>query len=190
MAPEQLMSEVTFAEAGGSLPELGPLLDGELLPEPKAPVPIRRISYTHDAMIDAIIANPSIAQRDLARLFGYTESWISQVINSDAFQAKLHARKVEIVTPALLESVEKQYEGILGRALELTREKLDRPEVPDNFVLRTLEISSRALGYGGDKGGDRPDPSKAVEKLADLSNNLVGLLRKQRSAVTIDMEDT
>ena len=55
----------------------------------------RRVKYSHDAMIDLIIASPGIQQNTLAIHFGYTVGWISTIMQSDAFQAKLAARKDE-----------------------------------------------------------------------------------------------
>jgi hypothetical protein len=38
---------------------------------------IQKVRYTHDAMIDLIIADPSIHQNHLAKIFGYTASFVS-----------------------------------------------------------------------------------------------------------------
>ena len=34
---------------------------------------IQRVSYTHDALIDMIIANPEVSQGELSKAFGYTQ---------------------------------------------------------------------------------------------------------------------
>lgn len=108
---------------------------------------IKKVRYSHDALVDAIIANPAVRQRDLAALFGYTEGWISQVISSDSFQARLRARKGELVDPEIVASVENQMQGVARQALEVISEKLTASKSPD-LALRALDISSRALGYG------------------------------------------
>ncbi len=38
---------------------------------------LTKINYCHDAMIDMIIRDPHIKQGDLAKYFGYTQSWLS-----------------------------------------------------------------------------------------------------------------
>src|ERR1700688_3901505 len=62
---------------------------------------ICQVRYTHDDMVDTIIANPVITQNELAARYGYTASWISQVITSDAFQARLHERKDQLTDPTI-----------------------------------------------------------------------------------------
>ena len=37
---------------------------------------IKKLSYTHDAMIDHLVANPAISQGQLAGLFGFTQGWV------------------------------------------------------------------------------------------------------------------
>ena len=54
-----------------------------------------RIRYTHEGLIDMIIAEPWVSQNELAMRFGYTAPWISTVMTSDAFLAKLEERKAE-----------------------------------------------------------------------------------------------
>lgn len=108
---------------------------------------VKKVRYSHDAMVDAIIANPAIRQRELAALFGYTEGWVSQVLSSDSFQARLDARKAELVDPEIVKSVDVQLKGVARQALEVVSEKLTASKSPE-LALRALDISTRALGYG------------------------------------------
>ena len=108
---------------------------------------IKRVNYTHDALIDYIIANPASTQRNMAALFGYTEAWISQVMSSDSFKVRLAARKKECVDPILIHSVEERLGGVVDQSLAIIAEKLEATRNV-NVALRALDISSRALGYG------------------------------------------
>lgn len=54
---------------------------------------IQRISYSHEALINWLLENPDRPLRDAAAYFGYTQSWVSTVIHSDIFQAKLLLRQ-------------------------------------------------------------------------------------------------
>ena len=191
-----LLDEEVMFPADPPASGYGPVLDkGSVLlagleraPAPSTSILKRGLNYSHDAMIDAIIQSPGITQNELAQMFGYSVSWICQVINSDAFQSKLASRAHEIRDPVLVASMEDQFKGILSRGLELTRERLAAEQVSDNFLLRSMDLSTRALGYGAKKD-DSGRGTNVEEKLADLSNNLVGLLRKERrSALTVDMD--
>lgn len=109
---------------------------------------VRKVNYTHDAMIDLIIANPSINQGEIAAAFGYTETWISLVFSSDAFKHRLAQRRAELVDPAIVASIEERFEALVRQSQERVLEKLANPNVSDKFALSALEASGRALGYG------------------------------------------
>jgi len=173
------------------------LLDEIVAAPPATPEQIEgarspRLRYRHEALIDLIIAQPWLTQNQLAAHFGYTASWISTIMCSDAFQSALAARKDEIIDPALKASVEDQLRGVLARSLEIVRRKLDGPpeNVDPQIALRAMELSQRALGYGARP----PEPPKQGDlhvHLESLGDNLVVLLRKtkaQEQGSTIDGE--
>ena len=108
---------------------------------------IQRVSYTHDALIDMIIANPAISQGELAKAFGYTQGWLSRVMNSDAFQARLAARKTEVVDPQLVLSIDEKLRALASKSLDVVLDKLAVTQNPDT-ALKALEVTSKALGYG------------------------------------------
>lgn len=108
---------------------------------------IQRVKYTHDALIDMIIANPAVSQGQLAMAFGYTQGWLSRVMNSDAFQARLAARKMEVVDPQLVLSIDEKLRALASKSLDVVLDKLSVTQNPDT-ALKALEITSKALGYG------------------------------------------
>ena len=108
---------------------------------------IARVKYSHDAMIDMIVANPAIEQNALAAAFGYTVPWVSRVMNSDAFQARLAERKTEIVDPALIASVDEKLRTLASKSLDILIDKLSLAPNLDT-ALKAVEVSTRALGYG------------------------------------------
>ena len=139
-----------------------------------------RLRYTHEAMVDLIIAEPWISQDQIAARFGYSASWVSTIICSDAFQAKLSERRGEIIDPELRSNFELQLKGLMSRSLEILRSKLEAPvaQIPDQLALRTLELSTKALGYGA---RDQVKVQVNVENHLDgLGENLVNLLRTKR----------
>lgn len=119
---------------------------------------ITKVSYSHDAMIDLIIANPGVNQGELAQAFGYTEAWVSQVMSSDAFKERLASRKKELVDPAIIASIEQRFEAVAMLSLERLKEKLEKSALPTmDTILAGVNVASRALGYGA-----RPDPRVQV----------------------------
>jgi hypothetical protein len=142
-------------------------------------------------MIDAVLANPSVSQNELAAHFGYTPGWVSRVMVSDAFQARFAERSKELVDPALLEAIDMRFKALVTRSLEILEEKLNKPTVsiPDNLALRALELGSRALGYGA-----RPvAPAVTINveaHLEQLSSNLNRLFRSKRQEILNVPSDT
>lgn len=108
---------------------------------------IQRVRYTHDAMIDLILQQPMIDQNNIAAYFGYSVGWVSRVIGSDAFQARLALRKTEVVDPAIIASMEDRLRGLAYQSMDIIQKKLDATGSAD-IALKTLELSTKALGLG------------------------------------------
>jgi len=129
---------------------------------------IAKTSYSHEALADLILANPAISQGELARSFGYTEGWISQVIGSDSFQAYLSTRKEQILDPVLRGAVEESFKGLVLQSIAKLREKM-AANPSDELVLEVFKNSSRALGYGA-------RPNQTNVQINQINNSLVGVL--------------
>ena len=95
---------------------------------------VAKLRYSHTDMIDFIISNPGISQVALAARYGYTQSWICNVMASDAWQSAMAARREEIVDPQLKLTVDERFRGVTIRSLERLMEKLDAPVVSDQVV--------------------------------------------------------
>lgn len=138
-----------------------------------------KLSYTHDAMIDLIIAQPSISNGELAARFGYTAAWCSMIKGSDAFRARLAARRAELVDPQITLSLEEKINGIAHRATEVIAEKLSGPaaSIDDRTALRAAEFAAKALGVGGNAA----PTAAAPDHLETLAKRLVELQSRHRS---------
>lgn len=101
---------------------------------------IAEVRWHHDAIIDEMIANPAQSQGELARKFGFTQSWMSIIVNSDAFKHRLAERKAEIIDPRIAAEWEDKVHGVANRALDRLMEKLDNPAAS----MKTLELVSIA----------------------------------------------
>lgn len=160
-----------------------------MLEELRAPTMgvVAKVNYSHKDMIDFIIANPGITQRDLAKRYGYTEGWISNVMASDAWQSALAARRAEICDPVLVATVEERFRGVTLLSLERLKQKLEAPQVSDQVVLRAVELGAKALGVGG----NAPPAPPAGDHLAQLAARLIDLqsrVRRDIQGVTLDAE--
>lgn len=127
---------------------------------------VAKTNYTHDFLIDAIIANPAIDQRDLARSLGYSEAWISMIMASDSFQAKFTERQKELVDPVMRQSLDTQFKALVLQSAEVLRRKLEANQ-NETTALKVLDTAAKALGYGA---------RVKVEGTVHHSHSLVGLL--------------
>lgn len=108
---------------------------------------IQRVRTPHDAMIDMLIAKPGLELKDLAKALGYTVPWVSRVMNSDAFQARLAERKSEIIDPILTDEVNARFKGVTMQSLDILANKLEASQSAE-LALQTLKLTTPALGYG------------------------------------------
>ena len=106
---------------------------------------ISKVSYTHEAMIDLIIAEPTVSADELATMFGYSRGWISRVISSDAFQARLHDRKGQLTDPIIASSLEERLRGVAIHSIALIEEKLSSEESA-SFAIDALGLAATAMG--------------------------------------------
>ena len=139
-----------------------------------------KIRYSHADMIDYIIANPGTSQNALAARYGYTPSWISNVMASDAWQSAMAKRRAEIVDPSLVATVDERFRALTERSLTRLMEKLDQPVVSDNVVLKAVELGAKAMGVGG----NAPPAAPAADHLAKLANRLLDLQADVRKRIS------
>jgi len=146
---------------------------------------VAKTRYTHEDMIDFIIANPGISQNALAARYGYTASWVCRVMSSDAWQSKMAARREELVDPTLVASINERFSAMTILSLERLMEKLDKPAVSDQVVLRAVELGAKAMGVGS----NAPPPAPpGQDHLAQLANRLIDLQSNIRRAVGVTYE--
>jgi hypothetical protein len=179
--PDALLAEMALEGQRDRVP--GTLPNGKQL---------TKIRYTHDAMIDLLVANPGISQNALAAHFGYTPPWISTIMATDLFQERLHQRREELVNPAVAASINERFKAVVFRSLEVLTEKLSAPvsQIPDNLALRAVELGAKGLAVGGFGGGVSINlPSPATDNLERLAGRLLELQGAIRGQRTVNAED-
>lgn len=148
-------------------------LDSLIGPKP----PLLKLRYSHDAMIDLLISDPWISQNGLAAHFGYSPAWVSTILSSDAFQAKLAMRREEIIDPALRLSTAERFKAVVDRSFAILQEKLSAPAhlVSDNVALRAAEMGAKVMV--AQAAGQIPQRPPVGDRLAELAKRLVELKR-------------
>jgi hypothetical protein len=112
---------------------------------------VQKLRYSHEAMIDIIVAEPGIKQNELAGKFGVSVPWISRIIGSDAFQGALAKRREELTDPFLVATITERMQGVANQALDVIAENLALTKNVD-VALKAVDITSKALGFGAKVG--------------------------------------
>jgi hypothetical protein len=107
---------------------------------------LARISHTHDQIIDWLLANPNQPMSVCAAEFGYTAPWLSTLIHSDLFQAKLQERQETIFGEVAL-SVKDRITALAHDSLRRLHEKVQTCDDVDQLVSAS-ELAVKALGFG------------------------------------------
>ena len=152
---------------------------------------IEKVRYTHMAMIDLMIADPGISQGSIAQHFGYTQSWVCTVMNSDAFQSMLASRRAELVDPAIMVSIEEKFKALASVSVEKLIEYVNRPVVAidPEILVKAAALGAKTMNLGGHKTSQTVIIS-SDDRLKLLSEKLTGLLANKKSIPddTIDVE--
>lgn len=105
---------------------------------------LKRLTYTHDAMIDLILQEPTVTHEELAEVFSYSKNWISRVVNSDAFIARLAERKSQLIDPQIARSLNERLSGVAIQSLDIISSKLNA-EQSASFALDALGLATAGM---------------------------------------------
>jgi hypothetical protein len=158
---------------------------------------LQRTHYSHEAMIDVLIAEPTITQGELAIKFNRTQGWISRIIGSDSFQGALAKRREEITDPFLVATIEERMKCLATQSLDVLARKLDLADNAD-IALKTLDITTKALGFGArHQGGNTvnnfvvqmPDKAPSIEDWASKNGGGQGAIIEHKNfSTTVDRD--
>ena len=151
----------------------------------------------HEAIIDQLLIDPGATYGKLAKLTGYSRAWLSKVISSDAFQAKLSERQKALVDPIILSSIESRLKGTLGLSLDIIDERLEAAPKFDD-ALATFQAVSKAMGMGQKVAAPAvqnqfivrlPEKTLSAEQWAATHSENAGLQKyREGASVAVDAE--
>lgn len=125
---------------------------------------LKHVSHTHDQIIDWLIANPWEPMSVCAAMFGYTQPWLSTLIHSDLFQAKLRERQDQVFGEVAL-TVRDRITALAHDSLKRLQEKVAGCENVDQLVSAS-ELAVKALGFGPAPG--RPSVQVTVNQQTNV----------------------
>lgn len=107
--------------------------------------PLLKLNYSHEAMIDLILAEPSVTNKELAEIFSYSEAWISHIRRSDSFQARIAERKALVIDPRIRQNLEDRLSHVATASIAKIQEKLESADVTAGYALDALGVAVTGL---------------------------------------------
>lgn len=107
---------------------------------------IAKMSSRHEAILNHIIANPTQTYGEVAATFSVTPSWLSVVVNSQAFRNQLKRRHDELFDSAIAAPIGEKLEAAVDLTLEKYLEKI--PSMTTDQVINASDKMLNKLGYG------------------------------------------
>ena len=105
-----------------------------------------QLTYTHKAMMDLILADPTMPIEELADYFGVTKAWAKKVTMSDAFQAVLDKRREEIINPIISESVTEKIRGLTNNTLDMLNNRVELGVVKTTELIEIARMGLTSQG--------------------------------------------
>lgn len=110
-------------------------------------IPPQKVSHRHEAIINYMVSNPTAKLGQVAVKFGMTQSWLSVLIHSSSFKAKLQARQETIFTEEVCATVEERLMGVASVATDRLLELVPR-ETDVRVITNAMDKTLKNLGYG------------------------------------------
>jgi hypothetical protein len=107
---------------------------------------VAKLTPRHENIIAFLVANPTMRKQDVARAFGVTPAWLSTVIHSDAFQAKLAERQAQFFSAAT-QTIREKLETVAHLSLDKLIEHAEF-EIETKEIRANAEMALERLGYG------------------------------------------
>lgn len=128
---------------------------------------IQKLNFTHERILDWLLQNPDKSMRECADTFGYTQAWLSTVVNSDAFQVQwkalsgnVHSRVVADV-PARMQRIAEVALDKLADAVASSEDK--------DFILETSDKILHRMGYAPKASGAKANGVMVVNNTFTVS---------------------
>ncbi len=108
------------------------------------------VNFRHEAIIDMMIAAPIMTKGEIALHLGYTQAWISTLIQSDAFQMRLAERREAISTELDSEAI-KRLHALDKAAGDIIAKTLQNPECDPCYALNVKKTVQANMPNGKNK---------------------------------------
>lgn len=114
---------------------------------------IQKVSIKHESIMNFLLENPTCSLGEVAGYFQISQSWLSCIIHSDAFQAKLRERQDTVFHHTVVATIKDKAALVAHAALDKLADQLTMGVVTDPKQLtETADKILGRLGYGSNSG--------------------------------------
>lgn len=107
---------------------------------------LKNVSHTHEAIMNWMLVNPEQPLRMCAAHFGYSQAWLSSLIHSDLFQARLK-EKQDAIMSNIAGDITSKLKVTADLALDRINTQLEISSDP-RFNLEAAKLALTHLGFG------------------------------------------
>lgn len=107
---------------------------------------LQNLSHVHEAIMNWMIAHPNRNLRECARDFGYTQSWLSILIHSDIFQARLREKQDQVFS-CIKEDVTTKLGALADIGVERLTAQVEASSDP-KLIMEATKMALSSLGFG------------------------------------------
>lgn len=106
---------------------------------------VSKLSHVHESIINWLVLNPGRSMRQCADNFGYTQPWLSSLVNSDIFQAALRERQIEVAV-RVAQNIPAKLAAVADIALDKLADKVAESEDAE-FLLDAADRTLHRMGF-------------------------------------------
>lgn len=107
---------------------------------------IQKVSHKHEAILNFLIANPTLKMGEVAAHFNVTFPWLSTIVHSHAFQDQLARRQDEVFESAILHTVGEKLDAAAQVTMDAYLDKV--PMFTADQLISAQDKLLGRLGYG------------------------------------------
>jgi hypothetical protein len=178
MAPEDMISALSLED----IPE-----DPDFQPPEKGRFQLKSLSHTHDMVINWMLLNPDRSLRECADYFGYSQPWLSTLIHTDLFQARLKERQA-VVFAQIAQTVPEKLTALSDIATEKLTEAITKSE-DSKFILDAFDKVMHRAGYAPASQKNPAGPGVQVTNVFTVDKETLAQARQGMFALgqTVDV---
>ena len=130
-------------------PFLAPTPVAPVAPVSDKPAPVANFpAYTPKALVELLVAHPTLTPTAAAAYFGRNFGWLSGILASDTFQAAIAPHRHEILDPFYTATMDERFRALSLQALVVISHKLEGSDVSEFLAVKAAELATKALGMG------------------------------------------